>query len=445
MNTTLMPACIVQESTAALLDRALITAFLENVPDHVYFKDSESRFIAVSRSKARRHHLTPEEMLGKRDIDLFDAAHAERARADEVSIMRTGTSVIEKLEHLTWPDGHQTWAVSSKMPLRDERGDVIGTFGLTHDVTAAKQLEIDLEKAHRALVDTSHAAGMAEVATGVLHNVGNVLTSLNVSATILATGLRESKVGSLVKLSALLQDHSHDLGEFLTHDPKGRRVPEFLESLAAHSVAERDRLLAELAAMQQHIDHIKEIVSMQQACATMVGVVEPLAPNALMEDALRMNAGALVRHDVRVEREFHSAPHVIGEKAKVLQILVNLIRNAKYACDDGGLPEKILTLRIETSAANRVRFVVQDNGVGIPAENLTRIFAHGFTTRKTGHGFGLHSSANAAHEMHGTLTAASAGPGRGATFTLELPATNESTTTTSPSAAPSGDTTTTKF
>jgi PAS domain S-box-containing protein len=422
MNVAPMSAYDVHDTTAVLLDRTLVTAFLDNVPDLVYFKDRESRFIAVSRSKATRHQLTPAEMIGRSDADFFGAGHAEWARVDEENIMNTGTPVIGKLERLTWPDGRENWAVTSKMPLRDEQGEVIGTFGLSKDVTASKQMEADLEKAHKDLVDASRIAGMAEVATGVLHNVGNVLTSLNVSASILATGLRESKAGSLVKLSTLLQEHPHDLGEFLTHDPKGKRIPEFLDSLAQHSLMERDRLLAELASLQQHIDHIKEIVSMQQAYATMVGVIEPLDPTALMEDALRMNAGALVRHDVSVIREFGPAPRVIAEKAKVLQILVNLIRNAKYACDDGGQSEKILTLRVGPGPDGRVRLAVQDTGVGIPAENLTRIFAHGFTTRKTGHGFGLHSSANAAKEMHGALTVASDGPGRGATFTLELPA-----------------------
>ncbi len=421
MNLSPSSTFDVPETTAALLDRALVTAFLENVPDLVYFKDRESCFIAVSRSKARRHGLEPGDMIGKSDADFFSPEHAEWARVDEENIMSTGTPVIGKLERLVWPDGRKTWALSSKMPLRDPNGEVIGTFGLSKDVTATKQMEVDLEKAHKDLVDASRAAGMAEVATGVLHNVGNVLTSLNVSATILATGLRESKAGSLQKISALLQEHSADLGEFLTNDPKGKRVPEFLASLAQHAVAERDRLLAELAQMQQHIDHIKEIVSMQQAYATMVGVIEPLDAAALMEDALRMNASALVRHDVHVVREFVAAPKVIAEKAKALQILVNLIRNAKYACDDGPQPEKLITVRIDPSTAGVVRLIVQDNGIGIPSENLTRIFGHGFTTRKTGHGFGLHSSANAAREMRGTLTVESAGTGKGATFILELP------------------------
>jgi PAS domain S-box-containing protein len=410
------------ECDAAALDRVLVSAFLENAPDAIYFKDRESRFIAVSRAKARRHGVAPAELLGKTDTDVFSEDHAQWARVEEEEIMNTGEPHLDRMERVTWADGRQTWAVSSKMALRDETGAIIGTWGQTTDVNEEQEMLLELEKTKRHLVDASRTAGMAEVATGVLHNVGNVLTSLNVSANVIATSLAQSKAESLGKLAALLNEHAHDLGEFVTHDPKGRRVLEFLDSLARHAAEERDRLLQEIASLQQNIDHIKEIVTMQQAYATMVGVVEPLDAVALMEDSLRMNAGALVRHDVAVVREFHPVPAVIGEKAKVLQILVNLIRNAKYACDERGGADKVITLRVEPAEDTaRVRLIVQDNGVGIRPENLPRIFAHGFTTRATGHGFGLHSAATVAKDLNGTLAVHSDGPGRGATFTLELP------------------------
>ena len=320
------------------------------------------------------------------------------------------------------PDGTIVWASLSVAVIRDGAGDIIQDIGILEDITARKKAEHELNDTYKNLVEVSRTAGMAEVATGVLHNVGNVLNSLNVSATIVATGLRQSKVDSLAKLSALLHEHSADLATFLQEDPKGRRVPEFLDSFAKHSIEERDRLLAETLSLQENVDHIKEIVSMQQSYATMVGIVEALDPVTLMEDALRMNAGALVRHDVRVAREFAAAPRILAEKSKVIQILINLIRNAKYACDEGGRADKVITLGIATVDDARVRLIVRDNGIGIPAENLTRIFAHGFTTRKEGHGFGLHSAANAATEMKGSLTAHSDGPGTGATFIVELPA-----------------------
>ena len=406
-----------------LSHRALVAAFLASVPDNVYFKDRSSRFIAVSDSLVRYHHRqSAADFIGKTDFDLFSPEHAAPACEDEQSIIRTGTPVLGKLEKEVWADGRVSWVVSNKLPLRDETGAIIGTFGLSKNVTSTRAMQASLDKAKRDLLDASRSAGMAEVATGVLHNVGNVLNSLNVSTNVIATGLRQSKAESLAKIAALLREHRADLGGFLAHDPKGKLIPEFVASLARHTLDERARLLAEIAALQGDIDHIKEIVTMQQAYATMVGVTEPLDPVALVEDSLRMNAGALFRHEVRVVRDFASVPYVFGEKGKVLQILVNLIRNAKYACDDGGAAEKILTLRIAAAGDDRVQLIVRDNGVGILPENLTRIFGHGFTTRKNGHGFGLHSSANAAREMKGSLAARSDGPGRGATFVLELPA-----------------------
>ncbi|HZZ59481.1 MAG TPA: ATP-binding protein [Opitutaceae bacterium] len=406
----------------AELERALVQAFLEHVPDRIYFKDRESRFIAVSRSKALSDGLSdPQELIGKTDADLFSGNHWEQSRRDELRIMETGVPVLNKLERLTWTDGRAAWVRCSKMALRNESGDIIGTYGITEDITHAREMEESLEKAQRDLIDASRYAGMAEVATGVLHNVGNVLNSLNVSAAVIGATLRQSKVDNLAKVVALLGEHRPDLAAFVEQDPKGKLIPGYVLALAGHLAEERAELLRELESLQQNIDHIKEIVSMQQAYATMAGVVEPLAPAALVEDALRMNAAALVRHDVSVVRDFAPAPLVAVERGKVLQILINLIRNAKYAIDDGANAERLMTLRIAPLSERTVRITVQDTGIGIPRENLTRIFSHGFTTRRGGHGFGLHSSALAAKEMGGALQAESDGPGSGARFHLDLP------------------------
>ncbi len=413
--------CTTEPTDELLLKRTLIRAFLDNIPDSVYFKDRDSRFLAASRSTAFRHGFTPETIVGKTDFDTFADKHALWARADEESIMNTGTPIIGQLEQETWPDGRVTWCFTSKFPLRDERGEIIGTFGISKDVTEAKRTEEALDKTRRELIETSRLAGMAEVATGVLHNVGNVLVSVNVTTDLLADTLRNSKAANLGKIAELLQSHAGDLGEYLTHDPKGRRIPEYLASLATHYAEERENLLKEVESLRKHVGHIKDIVTMQQAYAKMAGVVEPLDPVELMEDAVRMNAAALTRHDVRLERDFQETPRVVVEKGKVLQILVNLIRNAKYACDDSGRTDKILTLHIGPGAPGFINLVVQDNGVGIPPENLAKIFQHGFTTRTDGHGFGLHSSVLAATELNGSLRVYSEGAGHGATFTLALP------------------------
>jgi signal transduction histidine kinase len=234
--------------------------------------------------------------------------------------------------------------------------------------------------------------------------------------------VRKSKVANLAKLVALIKEHADDLGTFLTSDPKGKQIPAYLSQLAEHLTSEQTTMLDELDLLHQNIEHIKDIVMMQQNYARISGVVETVKVADLMEDALRMNGGALQRHGVDVARDYADVPPITTEKHKILQILVNLVRNAKYACDESASDDKLMTLRV-TNGHDRVRLTVADNGIGIPEENLTRIFNHGFTTRKEGHGFGLHSAALAATELGGTLSVHSEGTGKGASFTLELPLT----------------------
>jgi signal transduction histidine kinase len=180
-------------------------------------------------------------------------------------------------------------------------------------------------------------------------------------------------------------------------------------------------LLKEIEAIRGNVDHIKDIVATQQSYAKVYGLAEKIKVHDLINDAVRMNSGALVRHDVHLKRDDDpTLPEILVDKHKVLQILVNLIRNAKYACDESGRTEKNLTLR-SSRRGTGVAITVIDNGVGIPEENLKRIFTHGFTTRKEGHGFGLHSAKLTAQEMGGALIVHSDGPQTGAAFTLELP------------------------
>jgi C4-dicarboxylate-specific signal transduction histidine kinase len=262
---------------------------------------------------------------------------------------------------------------------------------------------------------------MAEVATGVLHNVGNTLNSVNVSATVAMEMVRNSKIKGLEKAAAVLEEKRAELGDYLSNDPKGKLLPDFLIRLASRLHTEQAEQLRELESLLKHIGHIKSVITMQQRYAKVSGILELVSVQEMVEDGLEMNADALTRHGVKLERHFEAVPTVVADKHKVLQILVNLIRNAKYAVDHGPDPEKKVIVTIQAGPHNCVQIHVQDNGVGIASENLNRIFGHGFTTKKDGHGFGLHTSALAAKEMGGTLRAHSEGLGRGATFTLELP------------------------
>jgi two-component system NtrC family sensor kinase len=295
------------------------------------------------------------------------------------------------------------------------------TRELQEQVKAKEAANAQLAEAQQRLMSLSRQAGMAEVATGVLHNVGNVLNSVNVSASIVAGKVRESRIGNLVTLAGMLEEHTGDLPDFLTHDAKGQRVVPYLLKLANHLEEERRGMLRELESLTEHVEHIKEIVATQQSYAKVSGLIEVVPLEDLVEDSIRIVEPGLVRHGIRLERAYEAAPAVAVDKHSVLQILLNLLRNAKQALKDSDNPEKYIRVCIYRQGEDRIRISVEDTGVGVPGEHLTKIFSHGFTTRRDGHGFGLHSGANAARRMGGMLWAESDGPGRGATFILELP------------------------
>jgi PAS domain S-box-containing protein len=317
------------------------------------------------------------------------------------------------------PDGTRRTVVSSAQRLVGQAGQPLGALAVIEDITERRLAEAELERVHGQLLVASREAGMAEVATNVLHNVGNVLNSVNVSASIVAERIKKSKCSGLARVAALLQEHAADPTAFLTGS-QGRHLPVYLEELAAALLAERDTAIEELEDLRANVEHIKEIVAMQQSYARRGGVSDLVDISTLVDDSLRMNEGAITRHGITLVRDFHEVPPIVVDKHKVLQILVNVIRNAKYACDESGSAEKRVTVRVR-AGNGLVQIAVIDSGVGIPPENLGRIFNHGFTTRKDGHGFGLHSCALAAKELGGSLKGESDGPGRGATFTLTLP------------------------
>jgi signal transduction histidine kinase len=263
-------------------------------------------------------------------------------------------------------------------------------------------------------------AGMAEVATGILHNVGNVLNSVNVSANCITETLRKSKIQNLTKAAELIRLNSSCLAEYITADEKGKLLPGYIVELSGHLASEHAGLLAKMDQLKKHLEHVKEIVAMQQNYAKVGGVQETINLAELLEDAIRLNAGGLARHKIEVLRDYDTAASARLDKHKVLQILVNLVRNAEHACAQSEKDRKQISVRI-ASEGDRIKISVADNGIGIPAENMLRIFMHGFTTKKDGHGFGLHSCALAAKELGGTLKAHSDGDGMGSIFTLELP------------------------
>ena len=416
-----------RQLTAQLLQqRTLLEAVISDLPVALLACDVSGKITHFNRAAAELHGMELDELGSSSstslaaDIYLMDGVtpvpEAERPLA---RALRGET--ISDLELTMVPDeAPPRTTLSSARRLLGAEGQPLGAVAVIQDTTERKAQEMELERVHKELVTASREAGMAEVATNVLHNVGNILNSVNISASLVAERLRQSKAAGVSRLAALLLEQGERVGQFITEDERGKRVPEYMAALGTQLAADQRTALEELALLRENLEHIKDTVNMQQSYAKLCGVTETVEVADLVEDSLRLNAGAFARHGVTVHRDFGEVPSVNVDKHKVLQILVNLVRNAKYACDDSGRSDKQITLRI-APVAGGVSIAVQDNGIGIPPQNMSRLFEHGFTTRASGHGFGLHSGALAAQELGGTLRAESAGEGLGACFTLELP------------------------
>ncbi|WP_224249441.1 trifunctional serine/threonine-protein kinase/ATP-binding protein/sensor histidine kinase [Hyalangium gracile] len=278
----------------------------------------------------------------------------------------------------------------------------------------------ELKQAQARLMETARAAGMAEVAANVLHNVGNVLTSAVINLQTMRKTVDSSRANRLKQVVALLEEQKGDLSGFFAKDPRGGRLPSYLAALSEELQRDQSSLREDMEAMDKHLEHIRAIVRVQQSHHRDPFVIEECDLAQLIADALSIQLPTLRRHDVTVTQELASLPPVTLEKHKVLQILINLFSNAKNAMSSVSAGERRLHVRLE-SVGNKARIQVVDNGVGISPEIRSRLFSQGFTTREGGHGLGLHSSALAARMLGGILTLDSEGPGKGATATLELP------------------------
>ncbi len=218
------------------------------------------------------------------------------------------------------------------------------TQELREQIVAKDAALADLAEAQRRLIDLSRLSGMAEVATGVLHNVGNVLNSVNVSATIVADHLSALRVGQISELAQVLNDHKSELNDFVANDPRGQRIIPYMSNLSLHLEQERNQLGKEVAGLLQHVGHIKQIVAMQQTYARSSGVLEKVALADVMEDALGMTRSGMERHNIELDIQDKDLPPITTDRHKVLQILLNLIRNAKDAVKLSGKKDRRISI-----------------------------------------------------------------------------------------------------
>ncbi|HZI05545.1 MAG TPA: ATP-binding protein [Archangium sp.] len=414
----------VREESQTTMEQALKTmresegklvSLIESTEDVVMALDREGRVVTANQTaKAVAQHFYGKALEPGESLEWLSTPGLWEMFVEALAGKRTRVEVPLSMPERSW-----TLDVTFN-PVR-EGGRVVGATLFSRDITERKEAEARLSELHRNLVEVSRHAGMAEIATGVLHNVGNTLNSVNVSANLVVERLRASRATGLDRAVELLRENDSRLGAFFEEDPRGRQFPAYLAALSGQLAQERETVLEELRRLTESVDHIKSVVSMQQQHARFAGVLERVEVPGLLDDAMRLHAVSFERLGIQMRREYGvPVSAVMVDRHKLLQILVNLLSNARHALLDSGRPDKQLTLRV-AQAGEQLRISVADNGVGIAPEHLTRLFTQGFTTKKDGHGFGLHISALSAEELGGALQCESEGPGKGATFTLELP------------------------
>lgn len=311
---------------------------------------------------------------------------------------------------------------------------------LTNEIAERARAQIKLQELQHQLIDTARRAGMADVATGVLHNVGNILNSVNVSAGLLQERLRFSPATSLRRSADLLStmqniagpDHNHrtELLEQKADESipcevsalsRLEKLSEYLGAVADKCENDSQEMYGEVDRLLSNIDHIKRIVSSQQSMSKSSGLITKVNVATLFFEAIQLHDSSLSTHGIEVDCDFIEHPTLQSDEHRILQILVNLVSNAKQAVMSSERIPRTIRLGILHTAENRLQATVTDNGIGIRPSDLDKIFSYGFTTKVDGHGFGLHASALAAYELGGSLQAKSDGVGRGAQFILDLP------------------------
>ena len=295
--------------------------------------------------------------------------------------------------------------------------------GIVMDITKRKAAEEQIADLHSQLVTSARLAGMADIASSTLHNVGNVLNSANVSVEFLKERNFQSDIREIENIREILKINLSRLPEYFQTDPRGKFVPEYLIELLKDVKSNYEMFSNELDSLSKSLSHIKNIILTQSDMSRASGISEKVFMPEILDAALDMIATNFDKYDIHIHKDYQESSFVYIDKVKVLQILVNLIRNAKEALMETSLiNEKILKVSlVEDSSEKNIIIQIKDNGIGIPKENLNKVFSLGFTTKADGHGLGLHMSAISAQELGGVLSVESKGEASGATFTLTLP------------------------
>jgi PAS domain S-box-containing protein len=424
-----------------------LTLYMEKIidilPGVMWWKDTQGKYIGCNQAMLKICGLTAKEnFIGKTDYDMpWTKEESDHYTDDDKAVMLSQKAKLNIEETQTFPDGRKTVLLTNKVPVFDDLGNIMGTLGTFLDITERKEKEDEINvaneklksalaeiqtareievKLRNELITSARLAGMAEVSTSVLHNVGNVLNSVNTSVYIIKS-FSNSPLLKLEKTVDLLGQHQADIGSYLTADDKGKMIIPYLKAYIDVTKKTYEDIHHEIDMLSANIEHILAIISTQQTMSSTAGFNEVINLSELIQNAILISMRTVSNDIIKLVTNYQETKLINIDRVKLLQIIVNIIKNATEALFESNNTEKILQISVFAKDKDYFCIEISDNGCGIDSENLNKIFIHGFTTKKKGHGFGLHNCIISAKEMGGTITVESLGSNKGSTFFITLP------------------------
>jgi signal transduction histidine kinase len=282
-----------------------------------------------------------------------------------------------------------------------------------------KRAEKDLELTQQELIVKAHKAGMADIASDALHNIGNILNSVKTSGEIIHDTLQHSCSEGLNKAWTLLKENDDDLKGFISNDPSGEKLIRYLLSIEKPFNAELDQIKEHTLRLREKISLITSVIHAQLDYASGEYLADKLPLQEILDDVLAMHRDSLKHAGIALNLDYQENSRLPVQRVKLTHVLTNLIQNAIDSVLAADPAEKQITITLYEEAGNAF-LKITDSGKGIEKSNLSRIFTHGYTTKEGGHGFGLHNCANFMTEMKGSIWAESEGLNKGASFTLQF-------------------------
>ncbi len=404
-----------EELESTTVSKNYMDSILQSMKEMLIILDTKGTITKVNRTTTESLVYEEHELVGQ-SMDVFlvnEVASLPYRQNSETQLHDTEGTFLSK-------DGRRIPVILSRSSFSDDEGNLQGTICIARDITGKKEAEEQLDSAQKEMIKNAHNAGMADIATGTLHNVKNIITSVQTTANYVYRLLGSSKVAGYRKANAVLRNNIDRISDFVSNDPKADPLMKYYLHFEDAIVKEQETVKENVKRLLELTENITKVISAQQSYAGSCSMNEYYDLAKIVDDAITMQMGTIRSYEIKIEKEISDIQQVRVQKTKLVHIIVNLLKNARDALLDN--PEDRRNVRISIESDDDSAYIkIGDNGLGIAPDNLSQIFNHGFTTKRDGHGFGLHSSASYMAEMGGKMSVESEGLGKGTTFILTFP------------------------